>query len=61
MTPLPENPRVLVLLLDPDGPEQDKVSTNVSPKLIVEIVESKRLYEKLKQGLPFQDIDTDFV
>lgn len=54
MTPLPSNPRV-VILIEPDG--SMKIATNIDPELVVQVTKSQRAYhEDLKLGLPFQEV-----
>lgn len=53
MTPLPENPVVVVLVEEVNGAPNLAVATNIAPELMVKICHERVDFEQHKQGLPF--------
>jgi hypothetical protein len=55
MTPLPLNPKVLILI-DPKTGERLATASNIDPKLFVNITDNPDYFKEQAKGLPFNEL-----
>ena len=55
MTPLPLNPKVIILV-DPETGERLATASNIDPELSVNITDNPAYFEEASKGLPFNEL-----